>query len=69
MGLRGVTHATRDRVAKTPFFLEHLLSGTDNGRVKLIEARSGLGSVGNYRTFQHESSSDLRTPLQMRDQG
>ena len=38
--------ATRDSVAKTPYFLEHSLSGGDYGRDRLFKAQSGLSWLG-----------------------
>ena len=63
------SHAARGPVAKTPYFLEHFLSGGDNARVLLIGGWSGLGSVGNYSRFQRETSKVLNRPVQIRDQG
>jgi hypothetical protein len=40
------TRATRDSVAKTPYFLEHSLSGSHNGREKLTKAQYGLSWLG-----------------------
>src|SRR3989442_3506647 len=34
--------ASRDSIAKTSLFREHLLTGMDSGRERLIRARSGL---------------------------
>src|SRR5207245_2167103 len=39
-------HATRGSVAKTSLFLEHLVSGCDNGRDGLIKAQSALRLQG-----------------------
>src|SRR5438309_329877 len=39
-------------LCKTPLFLEDLLSGADNGRDRLIRARSGLVSTEDYPRFQ-----------------
>jgi hypothetical protein len=53
------THYSCDtRVGRSDplFFLEHFLSGSDSGRIWLIEAWSGLGSDEHYRDFQRTSS-------------
>jgi hypothetical protein len=36
------SYAARGSVAKTPFFLEHFLSGGDNGRGRRFRAQSQL---------------------------
>jgi hypothetical protein len=43
------TRATQDSVAKTPYFLEHSLSGNDNGRDRLFKAQFGLSRLGEKR--------------------
>ena len=63
------TLATRGRVAKTSLFLEDSLSGTDNGRDRLIKAWSGLGSVGDFSRLQRESSLGGCVLVQIGDQG
>jgi len=40
------TYPTRGSVAKTLYFLEHPLSGGDNGRDRLFKAQSGLRWLG-----------------------
>jgi len=42
----GTAPATRDSVAKTSYFLEHPLSGGDNGRDRLFKVWSGLSWLG-----------------------
>ena len=61
--------AARGAVAKTPFFLEHFLSGIDSGRDGLIKAQSGLRSVGNYPRSQRGLSHVLDVPVQILNQG
>ena len=68
-GLPETTHATRDSLAKTPYFPKHLLSGSDYGRDRLIRARFRLGSLGDYPCFQRRSSRVLDVPVQMLNQG
>ena len=57
------------RSLRPPIFLEHFLSGDDNGRDRLIKAQSGLGSAGNYPRLQRETSPFLDVPVQIHDQG
>ncbi len=66
----GTALASRDAIAKTPLFLEHSLSGSDNGRDRLIRAWSWLGSVGDFSRFQRglclggsSAGSDSRSGL------
>src|SRR3989442_2816279 len=40
------THVTRGSVAKTPYFLEHLLAGSDFGRDRQFRAQFRLGWLG-----------------------
>ncbi len=51
LGSERASHTARGSVAKTSYFLEHPLSGGDNGRVLPIEAQSGFGLVENYLRF------------------
>ena len=51
------------------FFLEHLLSGMDNRRDRLIKAQSGLWSVRNYPRLQRGLSLVLDVPVQILNQG
>jgi len=41
---------------RPPIFLEHFLSGSDNGRDRLIKTRSRPGSAGDYPRLQRETS-------------
>jgi len=43
------SHVTQGSVAKTPYFLEHSLSGGDNRRDRLFRAWSGLRWHGKNR--------------------
>ena|SRR5712692_3636631 len=54
---------------RPPIFLEHFLSGTDNGRNRLIKAQSGLGSIGDYPRLQRGLSPVLDVPVQILNQG
>src|SRR5712691_9024366 len=68
--LRGkAEHATRESVAKTPYFLEHLLSGPDNGRDGRFKAQSRLGWFGEKRDWPSESRGDLEETSQTAKQG
>jgi len=40
------TRATQDSIAKTPYFLEHSLSGSDHGQEKQIKAHYELSWLG-----------------------
>ena len=61
--------ATRDSVAKTPYFLEHPLSGSDNGRDRRFKVQSGLSWLGEKRDYPSESSGDLAVISLTQDQG
>jgi len=43
-----------------PFFLEHFLSGTDNGRDRLIRAWSGLQWLSRYLALSRDSRTIFR---------
>src|SRR5205807_4331117 len=55
------------RSLRPPIFPEHFLSGSKNGGVLPIRARSGLGSVGNYSVLQREKSRFLYVPVRIQD--
>jgi len=61
--------ASRGLVAKTPYFLESSLTGSDNGRDRLLKAQSGLSWSGEKRDQPSESSGGLAVTSQIRDQG
>src|SRR6266849_5786548 len=63
------THATQGSLAKTPLFLEHSLTGSDNGRVHAIRAQFWLRELGGKRDWPSESSGQVNLPSQIRDQG
>ena len=54
---------------RPPIFLEHSLSGGDNGRDRLFQAQSGLSWLGEKRDQPNESSGDLAAASQIQDQG
>jgi len=60
---------TQGSVAKTPYLLEHPLSGGDNGRDRLFKAQSGLSWLGEKLDKHSESSGDLVVTSQIQDQG
>jgi hypothetical protein len=66
-------HVTRDSVAKTPCFLEHVLCGGDSGGDRLIRAWSGLRGRKQDRyclvRIMGASHGGIRAPSQIRDQG
>jgi hypothetical protein len=59
-GPRRVSYVTRGSVAKTPLFLEHLLSAGVNGRDRRFRAQSRLGWEGQTRLFLHKSWTVLK---------
>ena len=60
---------TQGSVAKTPYFLEHPLSGGDNGRDRLFKAQSGLSWLGEKLDQHNESNGGLVVTFQIQDQG
>jgi hypothetical protein len=59
----------RKMAAQDPPFLDNSLSGIENGRVLLIEAWFGLGSVGDYPRFQRGVCLASWLPVQIANQG
>jgi len=52
--VRGDHSCVAGPLTHTPLFPDRSLSGTDNGRIRLIRAWSGLGSVDHYLAFQRK---------------
>ncbi len=51
------------------FFLEHFLSGMDNGRDRLIRVQSRLGLPGEDTDNSERISGESKMVSQIRDQG
>ena len=67
--LTETTFSSQELFAKTPFFPEHFLSGSDNGRVWLFRACSVPGWPGDYRSLSERIKAISSIPSQNREQG